>query len=275
MSMAGSFARSLERPSTVARFALSIIRNELPKDYYQTYLKQLEAITKEDLLMVAQKYMTGSNCNIIVVGHEDVIGLLTQFDADGKIEKIDAFGNTKIERIASDITADELIEKYTSVIALGSTGKKLAKKLKKAKSLETVIEVTNAQLPKPGKLTEIWMNTGAEGTMFELMGMTYFKSYFTGEAGGSSNMQTGAEVMTAEEIAAKKKSQGLIPEMNYTANGMKYELLGIEDFEGKMCYALALNDGDNESINYYDKETMYKSWLLLLLLSQKKKHSQW
>jgi predicted Zn-dependent peptidase len=54
-SMAGSFGRSLERPQTIARFALNIIRNNLPKDYYQTYLKQLEGITKQDLLDVAQK----------------------------------------------------------------------------------------------------------------------------------------------------------------------------------------------------------------------------
>ena len=54
--MAGSFARSLERPQTVARFALNIIRDNLPADYYQTYLKRLEAISKDDVLTAAQKY---------------------------------------------------------------------------------------------------------------------------------------------------------------------------------------------------------------------------
>ena len=42
-AMAGSFARSLESPQTIARFALNIIRNRLPQDYYANYLKRLEA----------------------------------------------------------------------------------------------------------------------------------------------------------------------------------------------------------------------------------------
>jgi predicted Zn-dependent peptidase len=48
-SMAGGFARSLERPQTIAQFALNIIKNKLSKDYYQTYLQRLDAITKEDV----------------------------------------------------------------------------------------------------------------------------------------------------------------------------------------------------------------------------------
>ncbi|NRA11899.1 MAG: insulinase family protein, partial [Crocinitomicaceae bacterium] len=136
-SMAGSFARSLERPSTVARFALSIIRNKLPKDYYQTYLKQLESVTKEDILMVAQKYITGSNCNIVVVGNEEVIDKITKFDSDGKVEKLDAFGNVVLDRMASDITAEELFKKYASAIAMGASGKELKKKMKAIKTYKT------------------------------------------------------------------------------------------------------------------------------------------
>ncbi|RYY97313.1 MAG: insulinase family protein, partial [Chitinophagaceae bacterium] len=37
--LSGSFARSLETPSTIAGFALNIARNHLPSDYYQNYLK--------------------------------------------------------------------------------------------------------------------------------------------------------------------------------------------------------------------------------------------
>jgi hypothetical protein len=40
-AMAGGFARSLENPQTIARFALNIIQNNLPKDYYQTYLSNI------------------------------------------------------------------------------------------------------------------------------------------------------------------------------------------------------------------------------------------
>jgi zinc protease len=42
--MSGGFARSLESPSTIANFALNIARYNLPKDYYQNYLKNLAAV---------------------------------------------------------------------------------------------------------------------------------------------------------------------------------------------------------------------------------------
>ena len=41
-AMAGSFARSLESPQTIAGFALSIEKYGLDKSYYQDYLKNPE-----------------------------------------------------------------------------------------------------------------------------------------------------------------------------------------------------------------------------------------
>jgi predicted Zn-dependent peptidase len=257
-SMAGGFARSLESPSTIARFALGIIKYDLPKDYYQTYLKKLAAINKEDILMVAQKYLTADKCNIVVVGNEEVIDRLTQFDADGKIEKLDAFGRPVLDRVAADITADEFFEKYATAMTQGLTGKKRAKVLKKIKSYEAVIEMSMAQMPAPMNMTNVWMANGSTGSKMEMQGMTIQKSYFDGSAGASTSMQTGTEEMTGEEISAKKKSIGLIPEMNYATSGMEYELLGIEEREGKMCYVLKLNDGEQESYEYFDKETMMR-----------------
>jgi len=43
--MSGSFARSLENPSTIAGFALNIEKYKLPKDYYATYLEKLSNVS--------------------------------------------------------------------------------------------------------------------------------------------------------------------------------------------------------------------------------------
>jgi len=257
-SMAGAFARSLERPSTIARFALGIIKYDLPKDYYQTYLKKLDAITKEDVLMVAQKYFSADKCNIIVVGNEEVLDKLKKFDADGKIEKLDAFGNEVSDRAPADITVEELFEKHATVVAMGSTGKKRMKKLKKFKSYELKVEIKIPQAPSPGLITNVWSSDGREGSKMEMMGMTIQSSYFDGEKGASKNMQTGSKELTAEEITSKKKSVGLIPELNYATSGMEYELLGIEEYDEKLCYVVNLNDGENEIFEYYSKETLHK-----------------
>ncbi len=264
-SMSGGFARSLENPATVARFALNITRYDLPKDYYQTYLKRLDAITKEDILEVAQKYMKANKANIVVVGNEEVVDRLVKFDSDGKIERMDAFGNEVVERAAADISAEELFNKHVDAVAMGTTGKKLTKKLKKFKDMTVITEVSSAQIPGGTmKKTSVWANDGREGMKMEYNGMAMQKEYFDGEKGGSSNMQTGASELTAEEIAAKKKSVGLIPEMNYATSGMEYEMLGMEEFNGNMCYVVKMNDGENEMFAYYNAENYLKAGLLII-----------
>ena len=257
-SMAGGFARSLEQPSTIARFALNIVKNDLPKDYYQTYLQKLDAISKEDLLAVAKKYLTATNCNIVVVGNEEILDKLKVFDADGKIEKLDAFGNESKEILQADLTKDELISKYISVVTMTNSEKELSKKMKKIKSMEEVVELTIEQAPFPLKLTRIWMAPNIVGEKMEGQGMIFQRSFFDGTTGASVSMQTGKEEMSAEEIAAKQKSYGIFPEMNYSTSGIGYELIGIENRDGKDCYVLKVEDGESERYAYYDKETFYK-----------------
>lgn len=92
-AMAGSFARSLESPQTIARFARNIEKYGLDKDYYKNYLKTLAAVNKDDVLRLAKKYMSAENVNIVVVGNDEVAAKLKAFDSDGKILKLDAFGN--------------------------------------------------------------------------------------------------------------------------------------------------------------------------------------
>lgn len=257
-SMAGGFARSLEDPSTIARFALNIIKNKLPNDYYQTYLQRLDAVTKQDLLDVAKKYLSPASCNIIVVGNEEILDKLKRFDADGNITKLDAFGQEVKEMLPADISKDELIAKYIAAVTLTSNKKALAKKMKKVKSLEEVMDLTMDQVPFPIKSTRIWLSPNSEGQKMEGQGMVFQKSYFDGTAGGSSSMQGGKTELSAEEIAAKQKSVGLWPEMNYATSGMTYEILGIEKKDGVDCYVLKLNDGKTETYDYFDKSTFYK-----------------
>ncbi len=257
-SMAGGFARSLENPATIARFALSIIKYDLPSDYYQTYLQKLDAVTKEDLLAVAKKYLSPSNCNIVVVGNEEILDKLQRFDADGEITKLDAFGKVMKEMLPADITKEELINKYIAVSTMTSSAKELSKKMKKVKSMEEVTELKMEQVPFPLKSTRVWVAPNSSAEKMEGQGMVFQRSFFDGSTGGSFNMQTGKSTLSEEEIAAKKKSIGMFPEMNYATSGMEYELLGIEKRDGKDCYVLKTNDGQTESFDYFDKETFYK-----------------
>ncbi len=257
-AMAGSFARSLESPQTIARFALNIEKYGLDKSYYQDYLKTLAAVNKNDILRLAKKYMSAENVNIIVVGNEAVSDKLKAFDSDGKIIKLDAFGNPVKEKKVADISVEELIQKHVYALTQTSNLKSAKKKLKKISSFERVTEFKAAQIPFPLKMTEVWMKPNQEGNKLEGQGMVLQKSYFDGKSGGMSSMQTEPKSLSAEEISAKMKSAGIVPELNYKTSGMAYELQGIEVVDDKDMYVLYSNDGFKSKFDYFDKVSKMK-----------------
>ena len=112
--MTGSFARSLENSQTIARFALNTARYNLPKDYYSNYLKRLEAITIQDLMEVAVKYLHPKNLNIIVAGNSEFIDKIAVFDADGKMAFKDQYGQDAmmLKSAAEGVTAESIIQNY-------------------------------------------------------------------------------------------------------------------------------------------------------------------
>ncbi len=257
-NMAGGFARSLERPQTVARFALNTIKQKLAPDYYQNYLQQLEAISKEDVLRVAQQYFTAKNCHIIVVGNEEILPKLMVFDGDGKIEKLDAFGAPIKETKNATISADQLIDAYAMALTNTSSKKAALKKVKAIKSYTRISEMSSEQIPFVLTSTDYFWDGGKEASKMEMPGMVLQKSYFDGKTGFTFSMQGGREDLKEEEIAAKQKATGFIPELNYKATGMTYEIKGIENINGEDCYVLYTNDGTAENYDYYNVQTYMK-----------------
>jgi zinc protease len=258
-NMAGGFARSLERPQTVARFALNTIKQKLAPDYYQNYLQQLEAISKEDVLRVAQDYFTAKNCHIIVVGNEEILPKLLVFDGDGKIEKLDAFGAPIKETKNATITADQLIDAYAMALTNSSSKKAALKKVKAIKTYSRISEMSSEQIPFVLTSSDYFWDGGKEASKMEMPGMVLQKSYFDGKTGFTFSMQGGREDLKEEEIAAKQKASGFIPELNYKANGMTYEIKGIENINGQDCYVLFTNDGIAENYDYYNVESFMKT----------------
>ncbi len=68
----GSFALGLENPARTAGFASNILINNLPKDFYRTYLQKLNAVTTADILRVSKKYFGHDDTRVIIVGKKDV-----------------------------------------------------------------------------------------------------------------------------------------------------------------------------------------------------------
>src|SRR5690606_27424624 len=88
----GSFGRSLESPQTVARFALNVQRYNLDEDYYKDYLTKLQALTAQDVMDAANKYINTNAMHIVVVGKGTEVapkleqfGTITYYDEEGNV----------------------------------------------------------------------------------------------------------------------------------------------------------------------------------------------
>lgn len=64
----GRFVMKAEKPESVARYALNIETEDLPADFYENYIKTINAVTKEDVMNAANKYFLIDNSRIIIVG---------------------------------------------------------------------------------------------------------------------------------------------------------------------------------------------------------------
>lgn len=64
----GKFVMGIEKPQTVASYAVRTRTQGLPEDFYENYIKNINAVTANDVLAAANKYFMADNTRIIIVG---------------------------------------------------------------------------------------------------------------------------------------------------------------------------------------------------------------
>lgn len=64
----GRFVMKAEKPESVARYALNTETENLPADFYENYIKNVNDVTKEDVMAAANKYFLIDNSRIVIVG---------------------------------------------------------------------------------------------------------------------------------------------------------------------------------------------------------------
>lgn len=93
----GDFVLALERPETIARYALNIRTENLPDNFYQTYLEKINAVTAAQVQEAAQKYFKGDAMRIVVTGKgSEVAEKLEKLTYNGKkvlMRYYDKYGN--------------------------------------------------------------------------------------------------------------------------------------------------------------------------------------
>ncbi len=246
--LTGSFSRSLEDPQTVARFALNTAKYNLPKDYYHTYLKKLNAVTSDDVLNIAKKYIRPENAIILAVGDVSQIkNKMKQFSPTGEVDEYDFFGEpVKSSPIPEGLTAQDVIDSYIT-----SRGGR--------ENMEKVVDITSsatatiqgmtlkivAYKKAPGKISvETYMGTNMLS-----------KQVCDGEAAKVSSPQ-GEQKLEGEMLEQMKYEAILFPELEYEKEGYSLELTGVEDVDGEQTYKMKIiNPAGSEQTLFFSKNT--------------------
>jgi predicted Zn-dependent peptidase len=248
-SIAGSFARSLESPQTIASFARNTFRYNLPSDYYNTYLNKLDLVSIADITMTAKKYIKPNSANILVVGNKDEVAeKLLPFDADGEIDYYGPFGNKiKYDEIELDgsITAETVISDYIEAIG-GSNVLNAVNTLK--------IEMSGSLMGQTAMMEMNQMKPDKFNMSVKMQGMVLQEQKYDGSKAVTSQMGQKQVFTEGEQYEAIKSEAKMFPQMLYSAD--QVELVGIDDVDGKKAYKIIVTDSNGKkTTEFYDVST--------------------
>lgn len=249
--MNGSFARSLESPSTIAGFALNIEKYKLPKDYYATYLEKLSQVTVADVQEMAKKYLKPENANIIAVGNAAVLSkTMARFSKDATVEQRDFYGNpVKAMDTPSGVTALDVIGKYVEAIG----GKENMLKINDVSMVASMsvqgmkIEIETKQKAPDKICVETKMGANVMS-----------KQVFDGVS-AKAKSPMGTQEITGNDKEDMRIQATLNGELYIEKLGLKAELVGAEDIDGKLAWKVAVTlPSGRTTVDFYDQATGLK-----------------
>ena len=243
-SYTGSFVRALERSSTIANYALNIERLGLDKDFYKNYLKNLNAVTVEDVQNAAYKYFKGNKARIVITGKGiDVLKNLEKLKY--KISYFDKNANptTKPKMnmpIPAGLTAAKVVDNYFK--AIGGRDK--------ANAITSIITSSDAKVQGMSiNLTTKMATPNKSSAVVSGMGQVFSKQVFDGEK-GYAEVQGRRSELTGEQLSTAKKNSKIFKDDNYKSG----KLDKIVNIEGKAAYVII--SGKTEV--YYDVKSGLK-----------------
>ncbi len=242
----GTFALGLENPARMASFALNIMINDLPKDFYRTYLQKINAVTQEDILRVSKKYFGHDNARIVIVGKQDDI--LPGIKKLGYAVKLyDKYASPVNETAVAAVPKKAPAEVVAAYIkAIGGEAE-----LKKVNSLVATgdFEVQGQRLNASLKQ----MAPNMESTEISMSGTTVMKDVFNGSTGTKTQGPSTINY-TPEELAEKKARKGLFEQLYYSA--AKLEDAGVSKVGDATAYKVFVTQpGQSKKTEYYDVNT--------------------
>lgn len=248
----GNFIMSTEDKSLLADFAVNIKTQNLPEDFYETFISKINDVTKEDVMRVAQKYLKTDNLRIVVVGKgTEIAENLENINYNRKLLPVRYFNKMgeQIEKpifnkeISSDITAETIINNYIEKIG-GSEKLNSVSTI----SLEASVTIPGAPFKPKAIIKEKSPNLTSMEMSVEGMG-TLMKQKFDGNNGYMEQM--GQKIpMENDQLESERSQRGLFDELYMDTAAM--EIVSLGPVDGKDAYKIKTKEN---SFNYYDAES--------------------
>lgn len=234
----GTFALRMENPATTATYASNILINNLPKDFYRTYLQKINAVSKADIQRVSKNYFNESNSRILIVGNGSKI-LPNLARLGYPIKKYDRFAEPIVDKpveIKTDesvktsdkVSAYNIIEDYLKAIG----GKEEVKKVTSVSSTIS-LEMMGRTFSGIDKI----MSPNKQVTELKMGTMTVMKFSFDGKKGYQQQGPQKADLNEAE-IKEALDEKGAVPQLYYISSDYKTEYIGSGKFGDEPTYRL-------------------------------------
>ena len=250
----GNFVMSLEDPSTIAGIALNIITEDLPEDYYNSFLENINNVSKEDIQKASQNYFTPNKTRIFITGKgSEILDKVENIEYNGEklsIRYFDKFGN-EIQRpdysVSTDVSAEGIVSNYIN--SIGGRDR-----LEKVESIEIS---GNANLNMQGQsfVLEFYSLKNNQNQSLATVtagGMVVQKSVFNKYQG--YNEVNGQRIpLTDSELENAIIDSALFSELNYDFSTI--ELIGTSVVNDEKVYEIKITDNKTE---YYSIESGLK-----------------
>jgi len=259
----GSFIRNAENPQTIAGYALNIKLNNLPNDYYENYLENINSVTESDVKRAANKYFNVLNSRIIIVGKGSEVtpALENSQDLGFEINYFDQYANSVAKPvynkpIPDGLTALDVINTY-----INNMGGK-----ENLEAVNTLIMNGEGELPAQfvaagvkSKITikQKMTNKYSVKEKFVMNGVPQdgeLGESFDGESGYKLGLE-GRKEMDEKTLADKKAVKGIFDELYY--NNENLELINISNIGGDFAYKIKVQEGTNIYFRYYSVSSGY------------------
>lgn len=249
--LTGSFALSLEQPQTVANFAINTARYGLSADYYVNYLKNLAAVTSDDVKEMSMKYIIPDKAYILAVGKASDIAVKLDKYTDGKpIRYFDFQGNEydpnkKVKPAPVGMSAADVNKAF--ITAMG--GEKALLKIKDitmmaTSSMQGMTIGFDTYRKAPDKYL---MKIGAGEMVFQQIAYDGTTAKMVSPMGGENKTLEG------KELEDMKFEAMMNIELQYEKLGIKLVLEGIEEINAVETYRVLITyPTGKETTRFFD-----------------------